>query len=256
MAYNRNLPAGTYRVRALQADTNPTKNGEGLMLYVEWAIVEGEYEGCQITSRQCLIDNSGNVTKNYESVREWAKSWDGVSTDYFKGHFSEWDADIVVERVQSTKPDENGELPMVPDVKWVNDHASSHGAKIEAGDHKTLSAKFGAKLRAAAGNWQRTHPDRKPQAAAPAGASAPTPSAPTPNAGTPPAAQQPKTAVEMKKETWALFCERNPSLLPGDDRNQMFFKTVARVTPETNYDLIDAATWQKVIDLINNEMPF
>ena len=252
--YNRNLPAGKYRARALQADAYPTKNGDGLMLGVEWVITEGEYEGCQITSRQCLVDNSGNVTKNYDSVREWAQGWDGVSTGWFKGNFSAWDVEIVVERRQSNKPNENGVFEDFPDVKWINVPGSSHGAAIEAGNHNALGAKFGAKLKAAAGNWNRMHKGQQgaanpPQSPAPA---APAPAAPAPEAPAQPA----MTSAELKKETWRLFCERNLSLPPGDDRNQMFFKVVERITPEKNYDLIDAATWQKVIDLINNEMPF
>ena len=260
MAYNVNLPAGTYHARALQADTYPTKNGEGLMLGVEWLIDNGEYEGSQITSRTCLIDNSGSITKNYESVREWAKTWDGVDTGYFRAHFSEWEVQIVTERKIITVKDENGMdvQKEIPDVKYINDPNAAHGAKIESGDQKQMGAKFGAKLRAAAGQYKITHPGVGAPTSRPAVAAAPKP-APVATAPVPPPAEPPTAPAvsveEMKRKVWTAFCERHPDLA-GEARNAAFFELVATVTPEKDYAAIDFKTWNDVLEKLLNDLPF
>jgi len=249
MAYNANLPAGNYHARALQADTYPTKNGEGLMLGVEWLIDQGEQEGSQITSRTCLIDGSGNLTKNYESTREWAKTWDGINLEYFRGHFSEWEVIIVVERKVITVKDENGVdvQKEVPEVKWINDPNGSHGATITAGDHKAMGLKFGAKLKAAAGAYNKAHP----------GTVAPT-SKPATGAKKQTAAKPTATAADIeakKREVWTAWCSANPDM-GEEERKQAFFDFVAEVTPETDYSKIGADTWQEVLAKIQNDMPF
>ena len=242
MAYNKNLPAGTYRARALQADCFPTKNGKGLMLGVEWVIDEGEHKGSQITGNICLIDNGGNPTKNYDSTREWAKSWNGIDTDYFKGHFSEWVVDIVVERVDR---EIKGEMQNVPEVKWVNDPDSSHGKKIEGGDHKKLGAKFGSKLKALAANYNKAHPD----AAKPGAVTKPT----QPSAGT--TTKPPAKSRTLGEEAWVKFKAKNTDVT-GQDLNTRWFELVGRFTDSTDYRNLPDDVWKQVIDDLDNDMPF
>jgi len=257
MAYNPNLPAGTYRARALQADCYPTKNGEGLMLGVEWVVSEGEYEGSQITGGICLIDNSGNPTKNYENTREWAKSWNGIDTDYFKGHFSEWDVEIKVERkvIETKELDANGNpiTKEVPEVKWVNDPNSSHGANITAGDHRKLGAKFGSKLKALAANYNRQHQGTAPAAKAE--------QARTPAKTATSAAPAPATPAKVAHDgdtpkfeiAWEKFKEKNPTL-EGEDRNTAWFELVGKFTDSTDYRNLPDEVWDQVLGEL--EMPF
>ena len=250
MAYNKNLPAGTYRARALQADCFPTKNGEGLMLGVEWVVDEGEFKGSQISGNICLIDGSGNPTKNYESVREWAKSWNGIDTDYFKGHFGEWSVDIVVERKEV---EINGQMEERPEVKWVNDPNGSHGKQITAGNHKALGAKFGSKLKALAANYNRQHPE----AAKPGAGNGTKPAAAKPNADKP----------NLGVKAWEKFKEKHQDVKDRQELNTLWFELVGKFTDSTDYRNLPDDVWNQVIvdldcenqsidDAIDGDMPF
>ena len=242
MAYNKNLPAGTYRARALQADCFPTKNGEGLMLGVEWVVDEGEFKGSQISGNICLIDGSGNPTKNYESVREWAKSWNGIDTDYFKGHFSEWSVDIVVERKEV---EINGKMEERPEVKWVNDPNGSHGKQITAGNHKALGAKFGSKLKALAANYNRQHPE-----AAKPGARNGTKRTVGPGAATKPGERK----LTRGEEAWSKFKEKHPDVHDKQELNTLWFELVGKFTDSTDYRNLPDEIWDQVIEDL--DMPF
>ena len=247
MAYNKNLPAGTYRARALQADCFPTKNGEGLMLGVEWVVDEGEFKGSQISGNICLIDGSGNPTKNYESVREWAKSWNGIDTDYFKGHFSEWSVDIVVERKEV---EINGQMEERPEVKWVNDPNGSHGKQITAGNHKALGAKFGSKLKALAANYNRQHPE-----AAKPGAGNGTKR--TVGTGTAAAPEKPtKKQLTRGEEAWVKFKEKHQDVTDKQELNTLWFELVGRFTDSTDYRNLPDDVWEQVIADLDDDMPF
>ena len=248
MAYNKNLPAGTYRARALQADCFPTKNGEGLMLGVEWVVDEGEFKGSQISGNICLIDGSGNPTKNYESVREWAKSWNGIDTDYFKGHFGEWSVDIVVERKEV---EINGQMEERPEVKWVNDPNGSHGKQITAGNHKALGAKFGSKLKALAANYNRQHPEAaKPKS--------------VPDAAKPQTAEQKMRT--LGEQAWVKFKEKHPDVTDKQELNTLWFELVGKFTDSTDYRNLPDDVWNQVIedldgtqgidDVADGDMPF
>lgn len=257
MAYNKNLPAGTYRARALQADCFPTKNGEGLMLGVEWVVDDGEFKGSQISGNICLIDGSGNPTKNYESVREWAKSWNGIDTDYFKGHFGEWSVDIVVERKEV---EINGQMEERPEVKWVNDPNGSHGKQITAGNHKALGAKFGSKLKALAANYNRQHPE----AAKPGSGNG---TKRTVGTGTAAAPEKPtKKQLTRGEEAWSKFKEKHQDAKDRQELNTLWFELVGKFTDSTDYRNLPDDVWNQVIedldgtqgieDVADGDMPF
>ncbi len=211
------------------------------MLNVEWVITEGEYKDSQITGGICLVDSRGQLTKNYDSVREWAKSWDGVKTDYFKSHFTEWEVELKIERVDR---EIKGEMRNVPEIKWVNALDSNHGAKIQAGDQRALQAKFGAKLKIAAANWNRNNAsatDGKTAAQAPA---------------TPPPAEAPAPGeVATAEIAWDLF-NKKYAKMPKDERNKLWFSIIARFTDRTDYRDLPAEIWEKVVEDINDDMPF
>lgn len=236
--YDINLPAGRYRARALEADVYPTKNGEGLMLGVRWAITEGEHAGTDIRGNICLIDGSGNLTKNYDTTRSWAKSWDGMDTAYFRGHFTEWDVVITVERKDVTI---DGEVRNVPEVKWVDDPARSSGG-IKAADHKAIGTKFGAKLRAAAAAWNRENPDAASAAKKPTATKAA------------PKAEKSETEP-LYKTAWYKFAAAN-SALPLDEQKQKWFDLVARFTDSKDYRTLPAEIWEEVIADLDDDMPF
>ena len=241
MAYNVNLPAGKYNATAVQADCFPTKNGEGLNLGVEWVIHGGEWDGSNITSTTCLIDSSGNVTRNLERTREWAKSWDGTDTAYFKDHYTEWKVILVVERV--VRPSDGKE---VPEVKWIND-PEMHRAIIQ-GDHKALGAKFGAKLKAFAATYNRQHPVTAANAAAPApnAATAEKPAAPA-------ATQQP--ASDLARKAWSEFSGKYKDLSKME-RDDLWFSTLERFAGTRKATDVTDDQWNAIIDDLTNGIPF
>ena len=247
MAYNVNLPAGKYNATAVQADCFPTKNGEGLNLGVEWVIHGGEWDGSNITSTTCLIDSSGNVTRNLERTREWAKSWDGTDTAYFKDHYTEWKVILVVERV--VRPSDGKE---VPEVKWIND-PETHRAIIQ-GDHKALGAKFGAKLKAFAATYNRQHPVTAANAAATAPNAA---TAAKPAATAAPAAPQASAPAndDAMHRAWGLFRDKY-SNLSQEEKTNLWFSELERLVGTRDTKAITADQWEKVVSEFDDSIPF
>ena len=254
MAYNPELPAGTYRAKAKDAGTYTSKNG-ALVLGVLWEITDGEWAGCTITSRDCLITTAGQLMdKKIDLTREWAKGWDGVDLEWFKANYPSFDVEIVVERKENTY---NGKTEIRPEVSWINPpDGGGHG--IPAGDVKSMSARFGAKLRAYAASKPRpaspsAQPARKPQnapsapQARPGGAPAPAPE-PTPET---PA----KTAKELMEEAYKLHCDKCGDM-PPDERTKAWFEVVARVTPRKAYANFPAELWDKVLAELSSDLPF
>ena len=247
--YNEELPAGTYRAKAKDADVYTSKNG-ALMLGVLWEITEGEFAGCTITSRDCLISTQGQLmTKKIDMVREWATGWDGVKTGWFKANYGSFDVNIVVERKESTY---NGETKIKPEVSFINNPDSQHG--ITAGDEKRISAQFGAKLRAYAASKARPATAAKPTHGA-------NQAKPTPPHGDDqgeedrPDETPEEKAERLSNEAWELHCKRTSSM-SKDERNQAWFDLVAKFTPRKDYHNLPAEIWENVIAEMNNDLPF
>ncbi len=252
MSYNPELPAGKYRAKANDAGTYTSRNG-ALILGVVWEITEGEWAGCTITSRDCLVTTAGQLMdKKIDLTREWATGWDGVNLEWFKANYPSFDVEIVVERKENTY---NGKTEIRPEVSWINPpDGGSHG--IPSGDAKSLSAKFGAKLRAYAASKPRpTTPQpqasRTPQIAVkPPVAQPPTPT-PTPEEAEAPA----KTAKELMEEAYKLHCDKSGNMSP-DERTKAWFEVVARVTPRKDYANLPAEIWEKVLAELSSDLPF
>ena len=256
--YNEELPAGTYRAKANDADVYTSRNG-ALMLGVLWEITDGEWAGCTITSRDCLISTQGQLmTKKIDMVRDWAHGWDGVNTEWFKANYGSFDVDIVVKREESTY---NGVTKIRPEVAFVNDPDSQHG--ITKGDAKRISAQFGAKLRAYAASKARPATAAKPaQAAKPTGQAKPTPPPAPAQEGdqdqgddTPPNETPEEKAERLSNEAWDLHCKRTVKM-SKDERRDAWFDLVARITPRKDYHDFPAEIWEKVIAEMNNDLPF
>lgn len=249
MAYNPDLPAGTYRAKAKDAATYESRNG-ALILGVLWEIVEGEWAGCTITSRDCLVTTAGQLMdKKIDLTREWAPGWDGTNLEWFKANYQSFDVELVVERKENTY---NGKTEIRPEVSWINPpDGGSHG--IPSGDARSLSAKFGAKLRAYAASKPRpaspsVQPARKQQNAPSAPLAQPGGLPPTPEA-------QAKTAKELMEEAYRLHCEKSANITQ-DERTKRWFDLVARVTDRKDYTDFPAEIWIKVLDELKNDLPF
>ena len=255
MAYNPELPAGTYRAKAKDAGTYDSKNG-ALMLGVVWEITEGDFAGCTITSRDCLVNSAGQLMdKKIDLTREWAKGWDGMNLEWFKANYPQFDVEIVVERKQNTY---NGKKEIRPEVAWINPpDGGGHG--IPKGDTKSLSARFGAKLRAYAASKprpasQQPKPQRTPQNAGnpPSGESAESAEPPTP----PDEPDTPqKTAKQLMEEAYQIHCKKTESL-SKEERTRQWFAVVARVTDRKDYANLPPETWEAVIEELNGDLPF
>lgn len=249
MAYNPDLPAGTYRAKANDAATYESRNG-ALMLGVLWEITEGDWAGCTITSRDCLVTTAGQLMdKKIDLVREWTPGWDGTNLEWFKANYPSFDVEIVVERKEETY---NGKTEVRPSVSWINPpDGGGHG--IPSGDARSLSAKFGAKLRAYAASKPRpvsppTQRARTPQNAPSAPQAQPGGLPPTPEA-------KAKTAKELMEEAYRLHCEKSANITQ-DERTKRWFDLVARVTDRKDYTDFPAEIWIKVLDELKNDLPF
>ena len=252
MAYNPELPAGTYRAKAKDAGTYTSKNG-ALVLGVLWEIAEGDWAGCTITSRDCLITTAGQLMdKKIDLTREWAKGWDGVDLEWFKANYPSFDVEIVVERKENTY---NGKTEERPEVSWINPpDGGGHG--IPAGDAKSMSARFGAKLRAYAASKPRpTNPQpqatRTPQIAVKPPVAQPQTPTPTPEEPEAPV----KTAKELMEEAYKLHGDKCGNM-PPDERTKAWFEVVARVTDRKDYANLPAEIWDKVLAELSSDLPF
>lgn len=249
MAYNPDLPAGTYRAKANDAATYESRNG-ALMLGVLWEIMEGDWAGCTITSRDCLVTTAGQLMdKKIDLVREWAPGWDGTNLEWFKANYPSFDVEIVVERKEETY---NGKTEVRPSVSWINPpDGGGHG--IPSGDARSLSAKFGAKLRAYAASKPRPVSPPAQRARTPQNA----PSAPQAQSGdaAAPAPTPEPTAKELMEEAYQIHCNRTASL-PKEEQTKAWFEVVARITPRTDYAAFPPEIWQKVLDELRSDLPF
>ena len=255
MAYNPDLPAGTYRAKANGAGAYTSKNG-ALMLGVIWEITEGEWAGCTITSRDCLVNTAGQIMdKKIDMVREWAKGWDGVNLEWFKANYPQFNVNIVVERKENTY---NGKTEIRPEVAYINDPDSTHG--LPSSDTRSLSAKFGAKLRAYAASKPRQaaitlKPPRTPQNAGNPPSPASEENAPTP-APTPEATETPEQAAKrLMEEAYEIHCSRTADLTQ-DERTKQWFEVVARVTDRKDYRSFPPDIWEKVLEELRSDLPF
>ena len=224
MAYNIELTAGKYKARALCAGAYETPGG-ALMVGVQWELDNPARDS--ITSRTCLVSKAGVVQeKRIAEIRKWAPGWDGISTEWFGQHFTEFEAVVTIQRrVDSYDGKEKPEVAFIDPIGSGSDHAA-----IPAADQKALGAKYGARLRALAGTM--------PKPILP-----PPPDAPKP-AATKPAAPDP--VAEKKTAAWNAF---NGAFVGADgERNAAWFALVARAVPgKTDYGAFTADDWDAVI---------
>ena len=231
MAYNIGLAAGKYNARAISAGAYETPGG-ALMVGVQWELANPAHD--TITSRTCLISKAGVVMeKAIANIRKWAPGWNGVETEWFGKHFTEFEARLTIERrVDSFDGREKPEVVFIDPING----GSEHGA-IPAADQKALGAKYGARLRALASTVpvpQRT--------------AAPTTAAPVAD----------NSVADKKDAAWNAFKET----FTGNDgeRNAAWFAVLARAVPgKTDYNAFTAADWNAVQDAVKmaaGSMPF
>jgi hypothetical protein len=256
MAYNPDLPAGTYRAKAKDAGTYTSRNG-ALMLAVLWEIAEGEWAGCTITSRDCLVTTAGQLMdKKIDLTREWAPGWDGVNLEWFKANYQSFDVEIVVERKEETY---NGKTEVRPNVSWINPpDGGGHG--IPSGDARSLSAKFGAKLRAYAASKPKPaqgqpQPSRTPQIAVKPPLAQPGGLPPE----EPPTPEEPetpeRTAKQLMEEAYSIHCNQTATL-SKEEQTKKWFEVVARITPRKDYAAFPPDIWEKVLEELRSDIPF
>ena len=226
MAYNIELAAGKYNARALSAGAYETPGG-ALMVGVQWELDNPAHD--TITSRTCLVSKAGVVQeKRIAEIRQWAPGWDGVSTEWFGQHFTEFEVVLTIERrVDSYDGREKPEVAFIDPIGG----GSGHGT-IPAADQRALGAKYGAKLRALAG-------------------ATPKPVTPPPGAATPAA---PDPVAAKKTAAWNAF----KATFTGADgeRNAAWFALVAKAVPGKNdYAAFTAADWDAVIAAANAAPP-
>lgn len=157
---------------------------------IEYQPEEGQ-PALQIKSDQCLVKKDGGANigciKNLKEVF----GWDGVDPYWLEeaGNIGNTPIEIVID--WNTFTGNDGKEHSNEQVKWINSPGGSQA--VERLDPKVFAAKFGSKLRAAAGGVPATKPADK----------APTPA---PAAKGPPARKGPPTksaaAVSNAEEVW------------------------------------------------------
>lgn len=233
MAYNIDLAAGRYNARALSAGAYETPGG-ALMVGVQWELENPAHD--TITSRTCLISKAGVVQeKRIAEIRKWAPGWDGVSTEWFGQHFTEFEATLTIERrVDSYDGKEKPEIAFIDPVG-----GGDHGV-IPVSDQKALGAKFGARLRALAGATPKPmNPPPKPPA----------------NPPKPPQGKNAQPNIDAARQTaWGTF---TMTYKGGDaERDAAWFALLARAVPgKTDYNAFTADDWGAVIDAAGKANP-
>lgn len=231
---------------------------KNLILCLEFELADPPNE--RIKFRQVIARADGTImTKGIDALRRAYAAWDGTDPFWFTEYdLREIDVDLVVEM----EPGLNDPSRYYPRVKWVNPPGGRDEDVVPA-DRAAIMAKYGAKLRAAAGapSAQKGPPKAAPvqvkAAPAPAPAApAPAPAAPKalsapPKAPTPPAppkkAETPPPAEATQNSAWDLCLQLTPDFT-DKAREELWF-AACDSTGKTQ-DAMGAADWAAVEDYL------
>lgn len=254
--------AGTYAAYCVGA-TNYTKQNGTHVLKLDFEL-EGGTPGDTIPFFQTIAKADGTImTKGIEALRRAYPQWDGTDPYWFE----EYDLrGINVELVVKMEPGYSDKDHLYPMVRWVNPqgYAGANETQYQHADKAAFMAKFGAKLRAAAGAGAAKP---GPPKATPAPAPTPQPSAPSPApapvqaavpakkapSAPPKAAPAPKAAAPLKKQAsqnsaWELCCQIHKDATK-DELERIWFEAVD--STGKSQDVMNANDWAAVEAFLN-----
>lgn len=257
--------AGTYAAYCVGATNYTNQNGTHV-LKLDFEL-EGGTPGDTISFFQTIAKADGTImTKGIEALRRAYPQWDGTDPYWFE----EYDLrGINVELVVKMEPGYSDKDHLYPMVRWVNPqgYAGANETQYQHADKAAFMAKFGAKLRAAAGTGAakpgppKAAPAPLPQASAPAQVPAPAPapaqaaapakkapSAPPKAAPAPKAAAAPLKKQASQNSAWELCCQIHKDATK-DERERIWFEAVD--STGKSQDVMDANDWAAVEAFLN-----
>lgn len=255
---------GTYAAYCTGALNYENQNGTHVLkLDFELDGAPGE----TISFYQTIAKADGTImTKGIDALRRAYPAWDGTDPYWFE----EYDLrGINVELVVKMEPGFQDKDHLYPVVRWVNPQGYSGGNETQhqRADKSAFMAKFGAKLRAAAGAGAakpgppKAAPAPAPQTPAAPAAPAPlakkapsAPPAPPKAAPTPPPAKAaapapaPRRQEATQNSAWELCCQIHKDATK-DELERIWFEAVD--STGKSQDAMDANDWAAVEAYLN-----
>lgn len=227
---------GIYPARPTRQSVYEKENG-AVVCCMEFDLGGGKF----IKNYFTVIGKDGTLnTKCIANLKDLF-GWNGTDlAELANGDFTQIDVELVIEN----QPDKNDPTKVYSNILWVNKPGGGPGQSEmpASSDLKSLTAKYGAKFRAVAG------PVTRPAART---------AAPQTNAAgprTPPRRPAAQGNVSSEADCWA----KSQSLRPNetDDEQAAFFWTCISQAVGSKTEGITPQEWGKVMEVLNQELPF